>query len=92
MLVKNNKHHSFTHSLIHSFFFLPRLQIVLVPNTDSVKMFQGPSPITDRMKEEYERYRCREQQLGVVRSELPDTCKKYVFMITTDMQKEALGE
>ena len=55
-------------------------------------MFQGPSPITKGMKEEYERYRCREQQLGVLRPELSDVCKKYVFMINADIQEMAMGE
>ena len=67
------------------------LQIVLVPATDSIPIFQG-SGVPEYMREEFIRYRCREQQLGVPVPDPSDVCAKYVFSIGAVIQEQALSE
>ncbi|XP_052278966.1 laminin subunit beta-1-like [Dreissena polymorpha] len=63
--------------------------IVLMPNTDSIPIFQGPG-LPEYMKNEYMRYRCRELQLHVHQPELPELCKKHVFSISGILHHRAL--
>lgn len=67
------------------------LQIVLMPNTEGIPIFQGPG-IPEYMKNEYIRYRCRDLQLHVHRPELPELCRKHVFSISAVIHQTALGK
>ncbi len=66
------------------------LQIALVPNTDSIPIFQGQG-IPAFMKEEFQRFRCREQQLPIPKPNEPsEVCGKYIFSISAIIQEQAL--
>ena len=67
-----------------------RQQIVLMPNTSSIPIFICEG-VARRMREEFERYRCREIQLPVQHDPLPDVCQRYIFSISAIMQQQALG-
>ncbi|KAK6176840.1 hypothetical protein SNE40_015066 [Patella caerulea] len=64
--------------------------IVLVPNTDSVPIFQGPG-LPLYLKNQFLRYRCDKIQLGSLQSNIPDECKKHYFSISAVLHGEALG-
>ena len=66
------------------------MQIVLVPNTNSIPIFQGTGTPED-LKEEFEKANCKDLQMSVVKRDLPDVCKKYTFSISATMQEKALG-
>lgn len=70
------------------------LQLAMVPGTDGMPVFHGETleDLRERMKEEFERLNCREQQLAVTRPDLPDICKQYIFSISAVMQGKALGQ
>lgn len=65
------------------------LQIVLVPATDSIPIFQVFGYL-NFMKNEFLRYRCREKQLTPYRPNYPEFCKKLTFSISTSMLHRAL--
>ena len=62
---------------------------MLVPRTDSIPIFQGTG-MPEYMREEFERYRCREQQVAYPTPEPSDICKKYIFSIGAIIQEQAL--
>ena len=61
-----------------------------MPNSSSIPIFVGEG-VARRMREEFERYRCRDIQLPVNHDELPDVCKRHIFSISAIMQQQALG-
>ncbi|KAL5014853.1 hypothetical protein ScPMuIL_009123 [Solemya velum] len=63
--------------------------IILVPNTDSIPIFQGLG-LPEYMKNDFIRYRCREIMLYVHRPELPELCQKYLFSISSVIHQRAL--
>ncbi|KAL4226155.1 Laminin subunit beta-1 [Mactra antiquata] len=64
--------------------------IVLMPNTDSIPIFQGPGLPQIMKTEEYIRFRCREIQLHAHRQDLPELCRKHVFSISGVIHQRAL--
>ncbi|KAJ8301303.1 hypothetical protein KUTeg_020290 [Tegillarca granosa] len=64
--------------------------IVLVPNTDSIPIFQ-PIGFPMYMKNEFIRYRCREAQLNVYQPELPEFCRKLTFSISSVINSGAIA-
>ncbi|ESO91420.1 hypothetical protein LOTGIDRAFT_209765 [Lottia gigantea] len=54
--------------------------ILLVPNTDSIPIFQGPG-LPLYLKNQFTRYRCDQVQLGSLQSNIPDECKKHYFIL-----------
>ena len=75
---------------VNLFPFIP--QIALVPSVNSIPIFQGVgAPLEMRL--EFERFNCREQQLAARHpDDISDTCKQYIFSISSIVQKGALGE
>ena len=88
-LLQNNL--SFPEFVKHALLYFISIQIVVMPNTESIPIFQGPG-LPEYMKNEYIRYRCRELQLHVHRPELPELCKKHIFSISAVIHQTALGE
>ena len=67
------------------------LQITLVPHLENFPIFQGGG-VPERMREEFERYNCREQQLSVLKYDMHEICSNYIFSITAIMEEEGLGK
>lgn len=65
------------------------LQIILVPATDSIPIFQVFGYL-NYMKNQFIRYQCREKQLTPYRPNYSDFCKKLTFSISTSMLHRAL--
>ena len=62
-----------------------------MPNTYTIPIFTG-SPIAERMRDEFVRYQCRENQLPVNHNALPDVCQRHIFSISAIMHRMALGQ
>jgi len=71
--------------LIDSVLILPRA-ISLIPR---IRELGGEIP--DRMLEEFERYGCREQQYPVLKQDMSEVCKRYIFSITAIIEDTALA-
>ena len=61
-----------------------------MPNTYSIPIFEG-SGVAERLRDEFIRYRCRENQLPVNHQNLPDVCQRHIFSISAVMHRMALG-
>ncbi|XP_074646812.1 laminin subunit beta-1-like [Tubulanus polymorphus] len=62
--------------------------IALIPRSDRIPVFKG-SEIAERNKIEFERYRCRELLMSVLRHDLPEICKKFFFSISASIHQQA---
>lgn len=64
--------------------------IVLIPNTDSIPIFQGPQ-LPQFLKNNYIRYRCAESQYPAVQSTVIDICKRLFFSISSVLHLQAVN-
>ncbi|XP_006825989.1 laminin subunit beta-1-like [Saccoglossus kowalevskii] len=63
--------------------------LVLVPTHSSLPMFQGPGPAEER-REQYERYRCQETQMSVLKPPMPEICEDLIFSMSASMYDGAV--
>ncbi|CAH1782676.1 unnamed protein product [Owenia fusiformis] len=63
--------------------------IALMPNVDSIPIFQGPG-LPEDLKIKFIRDQCREKQESMIRGELPESCKKLIFSIGAVTHQRAL--
>ena len=61
-----------------------------MPKTDTMPIFDGPGRPAE-VKDEFERFLCRDNMMPMDRPELPDVCKKHVFSISAMLNEGALG-
>ncbi|KAG1659411.1 Laminin subunit beta-1 [Nymphon striatum] len=54
--------------------------VVLIPITQSIPFFHG-STAAEYRRQEFERFRCQQYFYSVVKSNIPDVCKKYLYSI-----------
>ena len=63
-------------------------QIAIIPNINTIPFFQGHAG--EYHKQEFDRHRCLDSQLTVVKSELNEVCRKYINSISLLTEGQAL--
>jgi len=73
-----------------TFNVISMFQIVLVPNMDTVPIFQGQG-YPNFLREEFLRYGCYKSQLKAFQEEPVDICRNLTFSISSVLHGRALG-
>ncbi|MGH0140402.1 UNVERIFIED_CONTAM: hypothetical protein FKN15_011079 [Acipenser sinensis] len=64
--------------------------MVLLPRYSSLEMFIGGDPVSMNRKESYERYRCHDNNKGVIRPQPTDICAKLISSMSATVHNGAL--
>ncbi|MGH0162052.1 UNVERIFIED_CONTAM: hypothetical protein FKN15_042284 [Acipenser sinensis] len=64
--------------------------MVLLPRYSSLEMFIGGDPVSMNRKESYERYRCHDNNKGVIRPQPTDICAKLISSLSATIHNGAL--